>query len=349
MQVAQINNSSNIGSDSGAAGQVDEAGRARTADSAGATQAAPASATVIARTPLRHGVARWDAPLQGEISSAQQTLAFLDQSVSELQNLKSELSAKLAAQQQRGDGQLEARVRQFGHTWRQRQQATGGALDGQLNYSGGAPGRQNFAVRGLSLASLRDGPKETLAISVGGAQPAVVSVGLEEGMADREIVQRFDQALTPANIRVGAGADGALVFSTPEGNYAALRDTLAIKGGGIRFPDGQMSRVKTDAQAPAVAPEQWRADDADSLRATLHHVVRALSRVQQARANVSAALAAAAGKVAAAQPGDEAGVDQIARNFVELGTSPGYQALVSLSAALVGINRERVLSLLSLR
>jgi len=40
---------------------------------------------------------------------------------------------------------------------------------------------------------------------------------------------------------------------------------------------------------------------------------------------------------------------QAAQNFVTTAKQPGYQSLLSITSALAGISRERVLSLLSLR
>jgi hypothetical protein len=39
----------------------------------------------------------------------------------------------------------------------------------------------------------------------------------------------------------------------------------------------------------------------------------------------------------------------VAQNFVSTTKQPGYQSLLSLTSALVGISRERVISLLGLR
>lgn len=347
MQIAQSNSTSGIGA--GASRGVDETavkvnGAAKGADAAPA-DAAPAAAAA----PLRRGLNNWDHQLQGEISSAQQALDFLDQSTSQLQALKSELAAKLAAHQGR-DGQVEARVRQFSNTWRNRASASGGTLSAQLSYSSPAPATQSFTVRGLNMATLQSGPREVLAFSVGGASQALRSVNIEPGLSEAEIVQRFDQALAPSQIRVGAGRDGALVFSTPEALWPAVRDSLAVRGSGIRFPTGQMSRVKTDEEAPAIAPEAWSTADTEALRQTLHQVVQALAQLQQARDSVSMALSMASSRVESAQPVVlAAGMESLAQGFTTSASEPGYSSLQAITAALVGISRERVLSLLSLR
>ncbi|WP_317204938.1 hypothetical protein [Janthinobacterium sp.] len=346
MQIAQLNSSSGIASSGAASARVvDEASIGPN----GAKAPQQADSAAPAPAPLRRGLSNWDHQLQGEISSAQQALDFLEQSTSQLQALKSELAAKLAARQGR-EGQVEARVRQFGNTWRSRQRASGGTLDAQLKYSSPAPAMQNFTVRGLTLANLQSGGKEVLSFSVGGANQALSSVNIEPGLSKDEIVQRFNQALAAANIRVSVGADDALNFSTPEASWPAVRDSLAVRGNGQRFPTGQMSRVQTDEAAPLIAPDDWSAADTEALRHTLYQVVQALAHVQQARDTVNLALAQAAKRVDKTAPAElGTGMDRLAANFTTQAAAPGYESLLAITSALVGISRERVLSLLGLR
>jgi hypothetical protein len=42
-------------------------------------------------------------------------------------------------------------------------------------------------------------------------------------------------------------------------------------------------------------------------------------------------------------------MDQLAQNFTSTANEPGYGSLLAITSALVGISRERVLSLLGLR
>lgn len=346
MQIAQTNATSGIASSAAAGARVVEEAAV---SAKGAQPAAPAEAKGGAAPPLRRGLSNWDHQLQGEISSAQQALDFLEQSNGQLQALKSELAAKLAARQGR-EGQVEARVRQFSNTWGSRQRASGGTLNAQLNYSSPAPSTQQFSIRGLTMANLQAGAREVLAFSVGGSNQALRSVNIEPGMSGEEIISRLDHALAPSNIRVATDEHGEPVFSTPESAWNTVRDTLAVRGSGIRFPTGQMSHVKADEQAPAIEPERWSTADTEALRHTLQQVVQALAHVQLARETVSLALAQASKRVETAQPIDlGAGMDRLARNFSTKAAEPGYESLLAITSALVGISRERVLSLLGLR
>jgi hypothetical protein len=322
--------------------------RQQAAAAAGGGDADTGTGTANATAPIRRVASNAGAVQQSDISGAQQAVDFLEQSAAQLRALKTELSAKLVSQQ-RGEGQLEARLRQFGATWRNRQQASGGTLDAALNY-GPAPAPQRFTVRGMTLPNLRHGERETLAISVGGGAQGVRSVMLAPGMNDQQIVGSFDQALAPAKVRVSAGDDGALVFSTSEQNWPGVRDQLAMQGNGIRFPAGQLTRVKADPVAPAIQPEQWGGANVEALRATLHQVVQALAHIEQALSQVNLALNKTTVQVESMQPGVTlAGIGQAAENFVSTANQPSYQSLLTLSSALVGMSRERVISLLGLR
>jgi prefoldin subunit 5 len=312
-----------------------------------AATATPVTPTPNSAAPLRRGLNNWDQPLQGDISGAQQALDFLEQSAAQLRSLKSDLSGRLA-NRQRADGALEARVRQFSSSWRNRAGASGGTLDAQLNFSNkGAT--TNFAVRGMNLANLRGGAREVLAVAVGGGQN-VRSVVLEPGLSDEQIAQRFDQALAPAGVRANLNEDGQLEFSTSEAQWTNVRDTIAVQGNGIRFPAGQLNRIKAEPATPSVDPDNWQTGDTEALRGTLQQVVQALTTVEQAIASVHQALNQVAARVKRATPeASRNGMDQAAQNFVTTTTQPGYQSLLSITSALAGISRDRVVSLLQLR
>ncbi|CAM3033185.1 hypothetical protein ACWYXK_15000 [Janthinobacterium lividum] len=347
MQIVQTSSSSGVNAKGAGTARVVDDASAAVKSSASARSEAPAARSSTAS--LQRGLSNWDHQLQGEISNAQQTLDYLERSSSQLQALKSELAAKLAARQGR-EGQVEARVRQFSNTWRQRASASGGTLDAQLGYTSPQAAQQNFSIRGLTMASLQEGPQEVLAFSVGGASQALRSVNIEPGLSENEIVSRFDRALMPSGIGVKLGENGELVFSTSEAAWASVRDSLSVRGSGIRYPTGQMSRVRTDAEPAAIAPEEWSTGDVEALRATLQQVVQALAQLQAARSSVSLALAQATGRVARAQPVQQVNVsmDTLAENFTEKASQPGYESLLAISSALVGISRERVVALLGL-
>lgn len=297
--------------------------------------AAPA-APPPAAPPLRRSLPGLDTRLQGDVASAQQALDFLQEVAGQLQSLKSELSAKLS-NLQADERQIEAQLRELASTLARRRQSGGDKLDAQLNYSQAAA-TQRFSVSGMTLDSLRSSSPQMLPFSLGGGNQSL-TVSLEPGMSDQEIVQRFDRALAPGNVRVTSDADGKLVFSTPEAHWPALRENLSILGRG---------RVSIEQEPGAVSPQRWGTGDTEALRLSLQEVVRALSQVRSSQAAASRELSAAASRAAMApMPPDDMTV--LAKDFAATATDPNYESLLAITSAMVGISRERVLALLGLR
>lgn len=299
-------------------------------------QLTPVAPSPSAAAPLRRGLAKVDHQLQGDVASAQQALDFLEQVAGQLQALKGELSAKLSSR--RGDsGAIAAHLRQLGATMDKRRQASGGSVDARLNFSSPAPASQRFRIKGLTLDMLSAGAGQTLSFSVG-ANTQPLSVSVDPSMTREEVVARFDRALAPANLRVSADPNGALVFSTPETAWPMVRDSLSIQGVG---------RVAVEADTEVIMPQQWGADDTDALRQSLHEVVQALSQVRRSQDAASQALSAAANRAVAIEPpaGD---IEVMAQDFADTASTPNYESLLAITSALVGISRERVLALLGL-
>jgi hypothetical protein len=165
-----------------------------------ATVAAKASASTPAAAPLRQrGLSNWDTGLQREVAGAQQALDFLGQGASQLQGLKGDLSAALALRPLR-EGQLEARVRQFGDTWQQRAKLAGGTLDGATFdpaswRSGDTEGvRQALqqVVKGLArFRQAQDEVRQRLAVAAERAEPAQPA---DTGVAMAQVAGNFAQS-----------------------------------------------------------------------------------------------------------------------------------------------------------
>jgi hypothetical protein len=129
-----------------------------------------------------------------------------------------------------------------------------------------------------------------------------------------------------------------------------VRDTLSIRGGGQRFASGQPLRVKIDPQPPALQPQTWQIGDTEATRRSLQQVMQAQDRVRQARDTVHRTLATANADLSASAPtgADAASAPSFADDFVAAINQPGYAAFTSVTSALTGISRDRVLSLLAL-
>ncbi|HEX6733668.1 MAG TPA: hypothetical protein VF096_02550, partial [Azonexus sp.] len=211
------------------------------------------------------------------------------------------------------------------------------------------PARQQFKIRGLDSNTLQSGDKETLAFSVGGIGQRLLVAAVDPKLSEAALARRFDQALAPADIRVTPDKTGGLNFSVPEAAWPTVRDTLAVKGSGGRFPSGQLTRVRTDAEADAIRPGNWQTGNPEVLRRSLAEVIDALARIRQARDMIHRALADARSR--ATEPvtaADQEWAVAFAAEFENLGSQPSYQIYSAIAPALVSITRERVLSLLTL-
>lgn len=317
--------------------------RSRAATNTSETGATGKPAAGSAAAPLRSNATSVVGALQDQVARAQQALDYLDQVQGQLEAVKGALSTKLAgarsAVRQQNDSQLGATVRQLAATLAARQKNAGGGVDGNLNFTGN-PATQRFRIRGLDLASLRSAGPQSLAFSVGGNGGPQLSVSIGPDQTDDEIAAAIDRAMAPMGVRAGLDGQGGLVFSTPESNWPAVKDSIAISGRG---------RVATDEVPPALAPQQWPADSTgDALRSSLREVVQALERVRRSRDAASNALSAATVEMTqATTPPPEA--QDAARQFASTATNPDYESLLSLTSALVGVSRERVLALLGLK
>lgn len=293
-------------------------------------------APMPAAAPLRRSLPGLDTRLQGDVASAQQALDFLEEVAGQLQGLKSELSAKLA-NLQADEQQIEARLRQLAETLERRRQTGGDKLDAQLNFNSKAAS-QRFRMRSMNLDALRSASPRLLSFSMGGAN-GPLTVHLEPGLSPEEIAQRFDRVLAPVGVRVGSDDKGELVFSTPESNWTNVRDNLSILG---------LGRAGVEVEPVAVAPQRWGTGDTEALRLSLQEVVRALEQVRRSQDAARRELSVAASRAAVA-PQADADMNVLAQDFVTTATTPNYESLLSITSAMVGISRERVLALLGLR
>jgi hypothetical protein len=297
-------------------------------------------------TPLRGKSTSVDGSLQSQVARAQQAVDYLGRVAGQLESLKGELTAKLTGARNGSQAgsrqQLDAQVRQLAATLNARKQNAGGSVDANLQYTT-QPAVQRFRIRGLDLASLRQDAPQSVAFSVGGAGGPQLAVTIQPDQSAGEIAGALDRALAPMGVRAGLDDQGALVFSTPESNWPAVKDSIAVSGRG---------KVTTDEAPASPAPQHWNVSDSsgatDSLRQSLREVVQALERVRHSQDAASNALSAATLQVSQSQtPPPE--VELAAQDFASVAASTNYDSLLALSSALVGVSRDRVLALLGLR
>jgi len=284
--------------------------------------------------------------LQDSVARAQQALDYLERVASQLESLKSEISAKLASansqrstrSSQTGSQQIDSAARQLAATLAARKSSGGGGIDANLKFDG-QPAQQRFRIRNLDIDTLQQSAPTTVAFSIGGAGGPQLAASITGDQSSEEIARAIDRAVAPLGVRAGLD-NGSLVFSTGEAEWPAVRDSIAVSGRG---------RVATEEVAPQLAPQQWPAGgESNALRQSLREVVQALERVRHSQNAASNALSSASVQVSAAStPPPE--VEMATDDFASAAQSTNYDSLVALSSALVGVSRERVLALLGLR
>lgn len=282
-----------------------------------------------------------------QASALQQSQAFVDRAQALLRDVKKGVGDALASQQTSDSG-VQQQVQRFTGFWQTRPVATDGSVDGALQLVGAGAARQGFRLRGLDTSTVAAGGAETLQFAVRGQVSAAVLI--EPGLSPRVIGRRLDLALAPLGVRVAADAAGVLQFSAAEVDWPALRDNLQVKGEGRRYPTGQFSRVRIDADDAAIRPDSWKADSPTALRQTLRDVVlagQALETLQGATYDALARLAEEAGRppVGAEQAQHAAG---LASQFETQASSASFSTLASMLPATRGLTRERVTALLGL-
>lgn len=303
------------------------------------------SATAEA-SPLRGGTRIAGSNRNLQTGGLQQTLNYLDGLSSRLQNLRSDIVARLADADSGGEG-LQSSLQQVGQQWQARGSDSGGRLGATLDYVDPGPARQRFTVRGLDLASLSSGDRETLAISIGGNSSSAVSLSVDPTLTQRQQLQRLNLALAPLGLHASADSDGRLVFDVAEDAWAAVRDSLSIRGEGQRFPTGAFNRVRTETEAAALQPEKLAVDDEAALRRSLSEVEAALERVRASREQLRRLLAQQMQSLPTDTSTEQVWASGFTESFAAQGAQATYTTMSEVLPALAGISRSRVLALLS--
>jgi len=324
-------------------------GAIRPSRSGGAARATPVAARTAAAntvTPSGFGgsaarveFASRQHGLNRQVTLAQRSLIFVDQTLRQLREINDAWSAGDA------DGRLDARLRRFAAHWDTRAAATGGALDStmKLDPSGGA--RRHFTVRALDAAQWARGGVETLTFYPHGLGKRSVSVSFDAApITQVALERRLDHALAAVGVRVERGAQGALRFSVRESQWESVRDSLLIEGGGKRFPGGRPSRATIDAEPDTIDSHGWSRRDGTARR----DVTRAFETLLAVRRDVGQTLERArqAIRTGASSDGDPA---QIAHSIgAALSPAGEFQSFAVMAAALKGVSADRVGRLLDL-
>jgi hypothetical protein len=290
----------------------------------------------VAPTTLRSGLKSYDGQLNRQVSGAQQALQFLSEADARLRALRKEMNS----------GDAAAAIEKFDKFWQQRSAASAGTLDGNLKFSTDAKAKQEFAVRGLSFESLRNGDTETLSFAVGKWSRQASSVTVDPTQSETAMVAALDRALTPMGVRATRDAKGELAFNVSEKDWPQVRDSLAIRGGGRRFPTGQFNHVRTVVADQAIQPSQWNASDP---RKALQDIAQAQQLIRRSYGDVRGVLDEAAQNIDhSATPGAQGAHWQgFAEDYADTLARADGAAVVATVQTVAGISKRTVSSLLA--
>jgi hypothetical protein len=318
-------------------------------EAAGNTRTASA-----ARSPGFTGYQRGNAiaahlKLNQQVTGAQQTLAFLDRAALELTQLKNAIVTQINGRAQDDGEGLAARIGSFDACWETRQAATGGRLSGQLGYGEAGSSRQAFRIRGLDARSAQANKPETLVFQTAGSKAPMIVRFDAEMPADAQVA-RLNYALARGGITAASDDTGRITFSTPEADWPAVRDSLTITGGGIRFPSGRPNRIHAEAVPGPVATRSWKTNSDAGLRDALRQVAGSLKQIARLQTALKGKLDRARQHVAsAAGEAEQRWADGYSAQFKDkLSSADDFESFALAAQAAAHIDASRVRSLLKL-
>lgn len=290
----------------------------------------------VAPVASRGGLKTYDGQLNRQVSGAQQALQFLGEADARLRSLRKELNSGAAA----------AAIEKFNQFWQQRSSASAGTLDGNLKFNADTPAKQEFAVRGLSFETLRSGDTETLSFAVGRWSRQSTSISVDPSQAESAIVGALDRALAPMGVRATRDAKGELAFNVAEADWPQVRDSLAIRGGGRRFPTGQFNQVRTVVAEPAIQPSQWSSTDP---RSALKDIAQAQLLIRKSYGDVRTVLDEAAQNVDERSMATLQGAywQDFAEEYADTLGRGDAAAIAATAPAVAGISKRTVSALLA--
>jgi hypothetical protein len=290
----------------------------------------------VAQTSLRGGLKTYNGQLNRQVSGAQQALQFLAEADARLRALRKEMNS----------GDAAAAIEKFSQFWQQRTSASAGTLDANLKFNADSKAKQEFAVRGLSFETLRNGDTETLSFAVGKWSRQASSITVDPAQSETAMVASLDRALTPMGVRATRDAKGELAFNVSEQDWPQIRDSLAIRGGGRRFPTGQFNHVRTVVAEQAIQPSQWNAADP---RRALQDIAQAQQLIRRSHGDVRGVLVEATQNLDGRSVTDARGAywQGFAEEYADTLAVADGAAIAAAVPTVAGISKRTVSSLLA--
>ena len=217
-------------------------------------------------------------------SSALQSAQFYLSEVAEHMNgLKREVGRNLAAKQMAPDSAVIGRsVARLNDLLDQRSRLSSASLDAELNLNLQGPLRSRFSIKGLeSLHSVLASGSEALLFNAGRHLPGPIAVVLDDGMSERQLLQRFNGSLAQAGLHVEVNDQEALRFSASDSQWQRLKGQLSIQGEDKLFAKSGYTRVETREDnlmgTPLVEPDSA---ERGPLRELLETVDKGLAKIK---------------------------------------------------------------------
>lgn len=209
------------------------------------------------RAPLAQGVAPRQAGKLAELSlqlnrqssALQSAQSYLSEVAEHMSGLKRDVGRSLAASSNHIVPDLDVLGRSLARLndlLDQRSRLSSASLDGELNLSLQAPLRSRFSIKGLeSLHHVLASGSEALLFNAGRHLPGPIAVVLDDGMSERQLLQRFNASLAQAGLHVEVNDQQALRFSAVDSQWQRLKDQLSIQGEDKLFAKSGFTRVET--------------------------------------------------------------------------------------------------------
>ncbi|KUY54616.1 hypothetical protein [Burkholderia sp. RF2-non_BP3] len=284
-----------------------------------------------------------------QASGMQQVLDYLAGFSSHLNALKQAIGSSLV-----GGGSEDAARTQLARTvsaWHRRAGATGGRLSDALDIGGEGKARRAFTVEGLNAQDARRAAGEVITFHLAGTGASPATAYLAPDLSTRQMVYQLKVALVTLRVACDEDPHGRIRFSVEESRWPSVMSGLRVKGGGVRFPDGEPLRPTLTDVPERIDPAGWRVDDPLTLRATLRAVVQTQERVEQATTRAEQMLRAARRTlelIPAVADADWARAVS-GQMATRIGSVRDYEDAMALAPATAGVERTRVHTLLALR
>lgn len=223
--------------------------------------------------------------LNRQSSALQSAQLYLSEVAEHMTGLKRDVGRSLAASSKHVAPDIDVigrSVARLNDLLDQRSRLSSASLDAELNLSLQAPLRSRFSIKGLeSLHSVLASGSEALLFNAGRHLPGPVAVVLDDGMSERQLLQRFNASLAQAGLHVEVIDQEALRFSAADSQWQRLKGQLSIQGEDKLFAKTGFTRVDVQEHnllgTPLVVPV---AAERRPMRELLETVDKGLSKIK---------------------------------------------------------------------